>query len=70
MNSSRMMTPEQAAKYLGVTVGWLAKRRVDGDGPLYTKLRGRILYDGADVDDFILANKRKSTSEARDKPSP
>jgi hypothetical protein len=65
-----MLTPEQAAEYVGVTVGWLAKRRVYGDGPSYTKLLGRILYDGADLDDFIVANKRKSTSEEPDKPSP
>ena len=55
--------PEQAAEYLGVTVGWLAKRRVYGDGPCYVKLLGRILYDRADLDAFVERNKRYSTSE-------
>ena len=63
MTSARMLPPGQAAIYLGVTVGWLAKRRVYGDGPAYTKLLGRILYDRADLDALIEANKRRSTSD-------
>jgi hypothetical protein len=62
----RMLPPEQAAKYLGVTVGWLAKRRVYGDGPAYTKLLGRILYDRIELDALIERNKRTSTSETPD----
>lgn len=62
----RMLPPTQAAEYLGVTVGWLAKRRVYGDGPQYTKLLGRILYDRADLDALIEESKRHSTSDATD----
>ena len=64
MNSRKMMTPNQTSEYLGVTVGWLAKRRVYGDGPRFTKLLGRILYDQTDLDDFVEQNKHHSTSEA------
>ncbi len=59
----RMLPPAQAARYLGVTVGWLAKRRVYGDGPPYTKLLGRVLYDRIDLDTLIEQNKRHSTSD-------
>lgn len=67
--TKRMLSPAEAADYLGVTVGWLAKRRVYGDGPAYTKLLGRVLYDQADLDRLIDQNKRRSTSEGDNQPS-
>ena len=33
-----LLTPKQAARHLNLSESWLAKRRVNGDGPPYVKL--------------------------------
>ncbi len=33
-----LLTPKQAARHLNLSVSWLAKRRLAGDGPPYVKL--------------------------------
>lgn len=53
-----------AAEYLGLSVSTLAKMRVRGDGPTYAKAGARIvLYDRDDLDRWLNARKRRSTSE-------
>ena len=59
----RLLTPEQAAKYLGVTPNWLAKARHFGKGPRFTKLGRLVRYDRSDLDAEIEMSKRGSTSE-------
>jgi len=43
----KLLTPEQVAEQLGLTVNHLAEMRQDGKGPDYVKF---------DVDNYIMAN--------------
>jgi predicted DNA-binding transcriptional regulator AlpA len=64
MTLKRRVRPPAASEYLGMSESWLAKRRMKGDPPRYLKLGGRsIAYDLSDLDDFIAASRRNSTSE-------
>jgi len=58
----RLTTP-QAAAYSGLSASLLNKLRCRGDGPPYLKLCDRVLYDRTDLDAWINAHRRHSTSE-------
>lgn len=58
-----MLMPPEAAVYLGLAVQTLAKMRVSGEGPLFSKLGRLVVYDRADLDEWIANNRRKSTSD-------
>ena len=54
-----------AARYVGLTPSTLAKMRLRGDGPRYSKAGPRIVvYARADLDAWIAGRSRQSTSEA------
>lgn len=60
----KLRTPDAAA-YLGIGKSTLDKQRMTGDGPVYSKLGGKIVvYDIADLDAYAAARRRRSTSEA------
>ena len=40
----RLLTPKEAADFLRVSLSWLAKARMRGDGPPYVKLGRSIRY--------------------------
>ena len=53
-----------AAAYLGLSRSTLAKMRHRGDGPMYAKAGARVVvYDLRDLDAWLDASKRRSTSE-------
>jgi hypothetical protein len=52
-----------AAKQLGVSGSFLAKARMRGDGPRYSKFRRAVPYAPADLEEYRLACSRTSTSE-------
>ena len=53
---------EAAARYLGLAPSTLAKMRVRGDGPPYSKAGARIVvYDIDDIDDWLRGTRRTST---------
>jgi predicted DNA-binding transcriptional regulator AlpA len=59
-----LRTPEAAA-YLRLSVSTLAKMRLRGDGPLYSKLGARLVaYEQQHLDQWIGDRLRRSTSEA------
>ncbi len=61
-----LLNTKAAAPCIGVSVGTLENWRVQGVGPRFIKtpgLRGRILYDPADIEAWKEANKYQSTSE-------
>ena len=64
LSGRRLVTAKNAAKTLGRHEITLAKWRMDGTGPRYFKICGRIFYDLADIDGFIEAQARISTSDA------
>ena len=61
--ASRLFTVKEAALYCRLSASTLNRLRVSGDGPRYTKLAGKVLYDVRDVDQWIEDCKRASTSD-------
>ena len=54
---------DEAARYLGVARQTLAKWRSEGVGPPYCKVGGMVLYTFDDLDAFLAAHRRRSTSD-------
>jgi hypothetical protein len=52
-----------AAAYIGLSPSTLEKSRVSGDGPIYASLGRVVVYDVEDLDAYVDARKRHSTSE-------
>lgn len=62
-NNEKLRVPA-TAKYLAVSASTLAKWRVYGLGPVYSKAGPRIVvYDKQDLDAWLNSNKRTSTSQ-------
>ena len=57
--------PAQAAAYLKSSTSTLAKKRLKGDGPTYTKFGRNVLYAKRDLDAYLYSRRRLSTSDAR-----
>jgi hypothetical protein len=57
------MTPDKLGELIHRPPSILAKWRLTGEGPPYIKLGRRVLYDLADVEAWIAAHRRRSTSE-------
>jgi predicted DNA-binding transcriptional regulator AlpA len=62
--SSVSLTPKQAAGLLNLSVSWLAKRRLAGDGPVYVKMGGAVRYSEAALQQWMKSRQRISTSES------
>jgi predicted DNA-binding transcriptional regulator AlpA len=58
-----LRTPD-AANYLALSVSTLNKLRVFGGGPNYSKLGRVVVYSVDDLDAWLRANRRSSTSVA------
>jgi excisionase family DNA binding protein len=65
MQSETYMNDVEAAAYLGISRSWLTKLRVRGGGPPHVKLGRRCLYRRSDLDGFMRAHLRRTTSEGR-----
>ena len=57
-----MLGSAQAAEYLHAARQTLAKWRISGKGPRWAKWGRSVYYDRADLDAWIEASKRTSTS--------
>lgn len=55
-----------AAAYTGFGEGYLNKLRCTGGGPIFIKRNGVVRYDPDDLDAWLDAGKRKSTSDTRE----
>jgi predicted DNA-binding transcriptional regulator AlpA len=62
-NWPRFVRTPEAARLLGFSPRTLEKHRCDGTGPIYHKLGGRVVYMIADLQAWIDACARQSTSE-------
>ncbi len=61
------LRPPEAARYLGLSVSTLAKMRLRGDGPTYSKAGPRaVIYDIVDLENWVSERRRRSTSELPD----
>jgi predicted DNA-binding transcriptional regulator AlpA len=60
----RLLTPKEAAHFLRVSLSWLAKVRMRGDGPPYIRVSPRsIRYTEAALIQWMKLRQRLSTSE-------
>ena len=57
-----LLTAKDAAKTLKVSLSWLAKARMRGDGPPYIKVGRSIRYDQAGLIQWMKSRQRVSTS--------
>lgn len=60
----KILTPAQAAEYVGLSVSMLAKMRCLGGGPAYLKLGRAVRYRQDDLDVWLNARRARSTSDA------
>jgi hypothetical protein len=58
-----LLTPKEAAKLFKVSVSWLAKARMRGDGPPYVNVGRAIRYTEAALIQWMKSRQRLSTSE-------
>jgi len=61
---SMMFTTDKAAEYLGLRDTTLEAWRCRGGGPVFLKLGKAVRYRKEDLDKFLDARARTSTSEA------
>jgi hypothetical protein len=58
-----VFTPKETANRLKVSLSWLAKARMRGDGPPYIPVGRRIRYSEAALQQWMKSRQRLSTSE-------
>jgi predicted DNA-binding transcriptional regulator AlpA len=58
-----LLTSKETAKHLKVSLSWLAKARMRGDGPPYIKMGRAIRYNEAAILQWMKSRQRLSTSE-------
>ena len=58
-----LMTPNDAATVLKVSLSWLAKARMRGDGPPYIRVGRSIRYADGALTQWMKSKQRSSTSE-------
>lgn len=60
---ARRMRTRAAAEYVGSSKSTLEKLRLTGGGPPFIKLGRTVVYDSRDLDEWLAARKRLSTSD-------
>jgi predicted DNA-binding transcriptional regulator AlpA len=58
-----LLTAKEAARLLKVSVSWLAKARMRGDGPPYMQLGRAVRYSEGALLQWMKSRTRMSTSE-------
>jgi len=58
-----LLTTEETAELLRLSVSWLAKARMRGDGPPFVKLGGSVRYVESSVVRWMRAQQRLSTTD-------
>jgi predicted DNA-binding transcriptional regulator AlpA len=59
----KFLTAKEAALFYGVSLSWLAKRRMCGDGPPFVKVGRSVRYTEAGLIQYAKSRQRLSTSE-------
>jgi hypothetical protein len=58
-----LLTPEETARRLAVSISSLNKWRVAGTGPRFVRVGTRVRYHPADLAAYVTENTRRSTSQ-------
>ena len=61
--TGHIMRAPAAALYLGLSASTLAKWRLRGCGPPFSKLGRVVVYAMSDLDEFLSSRRRLSTSD-------
>lgn len=65
MEEQEYLRPVDAASFVKLSPSTLAKMRITGSGPTYTKAGSKVvLYLKSDLQEWLLNRRRNSTSEA------
>jgi predicted site-specific integrase-resolvase len=59
-----LLTETEAAHQLALNVKTLRRWRWAGKGPRFLKIGGAVRYDPNDLDEYVAASRRSSTSDA------
>jgi hypothetical protein len=67
MFDDSMLDEFEAGRYLGggskpIAPRTLQRQRLEGKGPVFVKIGGAVRYRRSDLDEYIAANRRTSTS--------
>jgi predicted DNA-binding transcriptional regulator AlpA len=60
----KFLTAKEAAQLYGVSISWLAKRRMSGDGPPFVKVGRSVRYTDAGLLQWAKSRQRLSTGRA------
>ncbi|MGH7120950.1 MAG: helix-turn-helix transcriptional regulator [Acetobacteraceae bacterium] len=60
---SRYLRTPEAARFVGLSIRTLEKHRIYGTGPRYSKLGGRVVYRVEDLQEWVDAAAKTSTSD-------
>ena len=59
----QLLTQQRLSEHIDVSERTLERWRVEGSGPVFCRAGRKVLYRSEDVEEWLLANRRKSTSE-------
>jgi len=68
MSYDPLLTPRDASAFLGLSGSWLAKLRLTGGGPPFIKLGRQVRYRLCDLEAWLQAEVRSSTSDPGSQP--
>lgn len=63
---SRLLNTPETADRIGTSVSYLNKLRCAGGGPVFVKMGRLVRYRPEDVDAYLDARRRTSTSDTRE----
>ena len=63
ITTRRMLRVTEAANFLNLSASFLNKLRCSGGGPAFRKIGRAVLYDPADLEAWLSARRRVSTSD-------
>ena len=63
---TQLLTQPRLSELIDVSERTLERWRVEGSGPIFCRAGRKVLYRLDDVDDWLAASRRKSTSEQVD----
>lgn len=62
ISSIKLLSVEEAAQVLSISIAWLNNARAKGVGPRFIKIGSRVLYDQTDLAAWLEDQKRCSTA--------
>jgi predicted DNA-binding transcriptional regulator AlpA len=64
-SGEHLLTPKGAADFLHLSLSWVAKARMRGDGPPFVKIGRSVRYREGALREWLGSRTRRSTSEPK-----